>query len=290
MHSEEAMDFMYKDTDPQFLENIWKEHPELYGRPEIWKPITGNIIHNIKEGVYFVSTYGRVFSLLRNKFLKEVETENGYFRVFLVSNDGSRRYHLLHRIVYMAFYPIIDAHLYQVNHKDGIKSHNWFWNLEWMTCSENRIHAIQMGLVKVIGEEHPMHIISEKTADDIGRLLSTTNFTAKEIANIVQNGATERIAYNIMNGNSWPAIYDKYNLSSINRNPSVLSEKQIHGICKFFEDYKINNPVIKFGQREYILIDALKSVNAEVNESTRRLAERLYYKLTHKDICNLYNY
>ena len=285
----EPIEFMYKDTDPNYLKNIWTEHPELYGLPEIWKPITGRIINNIKENVYFVSTYGRVYTLLRNKFLKEVETNNGYFRVFLTNQDGAKRYHLLHRIVYLTFFPIANPELYQVNHKDGIKSHNWYWNLEWVTCSENRMHAIRLGLVGT-GENHSTHIISEHTADEIGRLLANTNLTSKEIANLVKGGATESIVYNIMNGSCWFHIYEKYNLKNINTNPSVLSDHQIHNICKFFQDYKIKNPKIKFGQREQVLTSALTELNIEINDSTLRLTERLYYKLTHKDICKLYNY
>lgn len=69
-------------------------------------------------------------------------------------NSKSNKYYLnafsyqIHRLVALAWLPrpsVMNDSMW-VNHKDGIKSHNYASNLEWCTPSENAIHAYQNGL------------------------------------------------------------------------------------------------------------------------------------------------
>ena len=56
--------------------------------------------------------------------------KDGYYRVSL-SNNGSRKSFLIHRVVAMAFVTNPKPHSYtEVNHKDGDKSNNNSGNLE----------------------------------------------------------------------------------------------------------------------------------------------------------------
>jgi hypothetical protein len=41
----------------------------------------------------------------------------------------------------------------QVNHKDGVKTHNHFTNLEYVTPQENAIHAVRLGLRRPMNGE-----------------------------------------------------------------------------------------------------------------------------------------
>ena len=154
-----------------------------------------------------------------------------------------------------------------------------------MSSYENIHHAIDTGLRNMTGENHPNCHISESDADTIGMLLSTTDMTASQISNYLGGNVTERIVFNIMSGISWKNIYDKYGLNNINRNPSILSLDQIHSICKYFELNKRCNMTVN----EYFS-HMLNILNIDINESTLRISTRLYYKLTHKDICMQYNY
>ena len=99
---------------------------------EIWKPVVGY------EGLYEVSSYGRVRSLdrydSRNRFLKGRilrlnDDGKGYLRVQLSSNGKAKMYSV-HRLVAIAFLPNPD-NLPEVNHRDEDKINNSVENLEW---------------------------------------------------------------------------------------------------------------------------------------------------------------
>lgn len=87
------------------------------------------------EGLYAVTSCGKVWSYRKQKFLKPAITNTGYFRVRLYKN-GESEWAAVHRLVAMAYVLNIDNKP-QVNHKDEDKSHNWANNLEWATPSEN---------------------------------------------------------------------------------------------------------------------------------------------------------
>ncbi len=105
---------------------------------EEWKSIPGY------EGLYEVSSYGRVKSLERcdrfnhkivSKLLKPGKDKNGYFMVCLYKNK-THKFYLIHRLVAQSFIPNPDD-LPQVNHKDEDKTNNRVDNLEWCTQQYN---------------------------------------------------------------------------------------------------------------------------------------------------------
>lgn len=87
------------------------------------------------EGLYAITSCGKVWSYRTKKFLKLQKTHNGYYFVKL-SHNGERTYPRVHRLVAEAYLPN-DDNLPQVNHKDEIKTHNWINNLEWCTAKDN---------------------------------------------------------------------------------------------------------------------------------------------------------
>jgi hypothetical protein len=96
------------------------------------------------EGRYAVTTCGKVWSYKNKKFLEVVTHLNGYQFISLCK-DGEVKQHSIHRLVAITY---IDNHENkpQVNHKDGVKSHNHKQNLEWCTSKENHSHAHKSGL------------------------------------------------------------------------------------------------------------------------------------------------
>src|SRR5699024_2369537 len=122
-------------------------HFEIEGKAlvEIWKPIKGY------EDSYLVSTLGRIKSKprlgTRGGILKELYSRWQYNRVNLYKG-GEMKSFFIHRLVAKEFLPNPENKP-QVNHKDGNKLNNALSNLEWVTQSENQLHAYETGLQKV---------------------------------------------------------------------------------------------------------------------------------------------
>ena len=114
---------------------------------EIWKDIVGY------EGDYQESNFGRTKSFKRRKvtILKPCLQSNGYLHVDLFQN-GKSKIKMVHKLVAETFIPNPEGKP-EVNHLDGNKLNCHFSNLVWATSSENKRHAIQIGLQKS-GAQH----------------------------------------------------------------------------------------------------------------------------------------
>lgn len=244
---------------------------------------------NIKP-YYLISNTGLVYSQYTNSYIIPHKNHSGYLQVSLMTDNG-RVFRKVHRLVMICFNPIINYESYEVNHKDGIKYHNWIWNLEWVTSKQNKHHAILNGLSNgFIGENNPNNKISEKDAYNIGKLLLTRMYTDDEIMSIVKNCTNKEIIRNIANGKTWRYLFTDKELSimKLSREGNRLTIEELHKICKFYEDNK--NLYSGYGSVKQISIDALKHINLPITDTFLRLAKRLYYKYDNKNICNLYNY
>lgn len=107
------------------------------------------------EGLYSVSNLGMIYSHKKykhcGKFLKQHKRKDGYLEVGLYKNK-KRKTFSVHRLVGEAF--VVNASgKPEINHKDGDKSNNMHTNLEWVTSSENQVHAIKNGL-QTFSEKH----------------------------------------------------------------------------------------------------------------------------------------
>lgn len=137
--------------------------------PENWRPVVGY------EGWYEVSDQGRVRRIAQGpstrpgRILRQADNGRGYLALSLSRNHRTRRC-LVHRLVLAAFVgPAPAGH--ECNHKDGDKTNNHLSNLEWLTSSGNRIHALATGLlVSAKGERAGGAKLTAEQVQEIRRL------------------------------------------------------------------------------------------------------------------------
>lgn len=106
---------------------------------EIWKDIPEY------EGYYQISNYGNIKNVKTNRLLIGDINNAGYRRIVLYKPKTKRFF--IHRLVALNFCDGYSENLV-VNHKDGNKLNNNYLNLEWVTRSENDLHAEKLGLRK----------------------------------------------------------------------------------------------------------------------------------------------
>ena len=118
---------------------------------------------------YLVSNLGNVKSKRYNTPLKGQLNNCGYYRVQIGSVKNR---HFIHRLVAETFLEK-DIERDFVNHIDGNKLNNRVDNLEWVTRSENDIHAFRNDLRKARkGEKHHNAILKEYDVKEIKTLLA----------------------------------------------------------------------------------------------------------------------
>ena len=146
----------------------------------IWKNIQNY------EDLYQISSTGLVKSLerkiiiynkevlLKEKILKQDDTK-GYKRVTLSKNGKTKRF-LVHRLVATHFLKNLENKP-MVNHIDNNPSNNNLNNLEWVTHSENMIHAQKQNrlfnsqsLGGIQGSEINKNKVIEKANNDINKI------------------------------------------------------------------------------------------------------------------------
>lgn len=204
---------------------------EEINQEEIWRPIIGY------EEIYEVSNLGRVKGLnrlsssgkrLQSKIKKPSYNRKKYL-IMSLHKDGINKTNSVHRLVAKAFIPNVN-NLPQVNHKDGIKIHNYVDNLEWVTNLENMQHAVIMGLLgDRTGEKNGKALSSNKEVEII-----IERYNNGEKASEISKSTGFKIGYirEILFGKSWQNIEKEINKRDDRGNWS--------------EDHAKNNLISKF--------------------------------------------
>lgn len=102
--------------------------------------------------MYEISNMGNGKSNKKRKvFLKPLVNKDGYLYFILIGDDGKRHTCYIHRLVAKAFIENPDPiNFKEINHKDEVKSNNYFTNLEWCdrTYQIRYGHCIEKGAKK----------------------------------------------------------------------------------------------------------------------------------------------
>lgn len=115
---------------------------------EVWKDIPGY------EGLYEISTMGRVHSHVSRKILTPFET-GGYQEVTLVKNKNKVK-HYIHRLVATCYIPNTENYPC-IDHINTIRIDNRVENLKWCTYSQNNMNPITYERMKQSSKIHEIN-------------------------------------------------------------------------------------------------------------------------------------
>lgn len=152
---------------------------------EIWKPVVGY------EEFYEVSNLGRMRILVDRPYqglkaghIRNFPLKRGYPATNLF-RDSKVKQCLVHCLVAEAFLgPRPDG--MEINHKDGNKANNYIDNLEYVTKSQNALHAVHVLGVGPDnrGERHGMHKLTKDTIKKIRELCATGEYSYSQIGDM----------------------------------------------------------------------------------------------------------
>lgn len=129
---------------------------------EVWKTViySGKVYNKFE-----VSNFGKLRNATTGHIYKLCISKTGYWQVCVsLGSRRNKKVFKIHKAVAEAFINNPE-HKPFVNHIDGNKLNNNINNLEWVTASENTIHAYQHGLTEAQrGEKCGTHKLTE---DDV---------------------------------------------------------------------------------------------------------------------------
>lgn len=237
-------------------------------KEEIWKTIKDNDGHYFisnkgkmkREEYIFYDTAGRrqhrkekIYSPIYNK-------KNGYYSYKYRNNYGSSKSEYAHRLVGKHF--IVNPNLKNfndINHKNGDKSVNEDWNLEWCDRKMNMEHASKNNLINKDSEKR------KKQAP-----INSSKGIHKLFKSIVEYGE---------NGD-FIVIHDSYNkIIGSGGNKSTICCHRLSYKNHFFRDYEI---LIKQYNKIPLKIDISKIKNIKNNKRKKYLSidengKEMYY-------------
>lgn len=233
---------------------------------EVFAPVTWDIVPFVYD-YYLVSNCGRVYHKYTGRFLKPGINGAGYYYVMMSTFNNPKPIQI-HRLEMKAFCPIDNSELYDVNHKDGNKLNNFWWNLEWMTHSDNIKHAYETGLHNIYSN------ITNDTAILICELLQEGKYTNKQISEMVGRGSSEHIVSDIKKRQCWKHISKDYTFYQ--RPGRLFSDEMIENICIYFSNYSIGNLTINDHCRNALSFYGYDNSDRYV-ETARKIFVRKYY-------------
>ena len=150
------------NTDKEAHEAIIKHQVERFINNASQFTDTMQIYPCVDKG-YFVTPTGLVITRFGTKVKGGLST-TGYLRTNIWVN-GTHKFRSFHRMIAESLIPNPD-NLPCINHIDGNKQNNNVTNLEWVTYSENTIHAMKIGLkTDPKGRNHYKRAVNQYTLD-----------------------------------------------------------------------------------------------------------------------------
>lgn len=222
------------------------------------------IIENSKG--YRVSEDGRVFNN-QNKEMK-LDSSARYLRVQLICQDGTVKKESVHRLVAKAFIPNPENKP-DVNHIDGNKLNNHVSNLEWVTKSENMVHARNNKLIPV-GEENYNSKYSDEQINEACRLMQE-GYRNCDICSVLD--LPKNIVSQLRNGVIWNHIRSKYDIKTVKQKRASVDT--VTWICRKLQDGLSVNEILTLATNNTVSASLIYDIKS---------------RKTYKDISSEFNF
>jgi hypothetical protein len=146
-----------------------------------------------------VGVKGRIKFLLTPFVVKKHATKHGYIQTTIGSIVKSDSIKIrIHRQVAIAFVENNDIEKVEVNHIDGDKTNNNWYNLEWVSRHENIDHAFSNGLIiAALGENQSNTKLKNNQVIEIYKSNDSTEILKKRY------GVSSHTIRDIKNGRTW---------------------------------------------------------------------------------------
>lgn len=159
-----------KDTEIEFIKRVKNEMFSIDSSGKIWR-----------NERYYRGKKGGLNRVSVDRKRAEILTDSGYLVVNIRHLEKQRKV-MAHRAVWIYFNGSIAENL-DINHINGVKSDNRPENLELLNRSQNVLHAISIGLLKVLrGENHGMAKVTKKDVILMRRKFDKGEVTAIELS------------------------------------------------------------------------------------------------------------
>ena len=236
---------MAKKLSKTEINKIMKKVPrQIYIGKETYREEFRQVIYNDIYFNYIISSFGRLFSIyygykktdkinlkLMSPTVNRKGDNKGYYQALITDND-IKVIVRIHKLVSLAF--IKNPKKYKiVNHKDGIKTHNYVWNLEWCTSSDNIKHAYDNRLcVQPKGENKSSHKYYNNDIINVCELLAQ-NVPVSKISKMTN--IPKRMIRHILKKEVWTHITGNYDFSSYNGGRPLDYKNRIEEVCRLLE-------------------------------------------------------
>ena len=270
------------------------EFPDEKYKIEKWEYVTDQIIPGIVPNRYMISTWGRFYDCFNGHYYPTANVRcKDYPCVHIQFIDGTYKTIKIHHIMMKRFKPFdYDPEQFtDIDHKDGIRYHNWIWNIERVTHQENIIRCVKNGQYP-LAENQQNAVLTNEQVHKICELISE-GLKVSDIIKLLKDEIpviSRHLVNDIKGGRNYTSISCNYNFENMyynNTHDQKYDDEKIHNLCQIFETYGTDIKPIEAAE---LMSFDLPDESEQEQMHFRDVFYNVKKKKIYKNICNQYNY
>ena len=232
---------------------------------------------------YLASNYGLIYdtylNYVKSSHVSSISNSGKYYDITSVVNDSGKKVNgRINRLVLMAFRPLYDDYSkYDTHHINENTQDNRLCNLEWKTHLENcqEHYFYQYVSDNYIYTDEVIH----KICYGIERSMPYDKI-ATDLIGIEYNNTIKAYISAIRAKKLRKDISDRYNFPTKMRNTAILSDEQIHKVCKYLAK--------GYTAKQIVTVMGMDNLNKERRTSVLNVIGKIKTKSRFTRISDLY--